>query len=99
MLGLFYEDDLVTLYHGDCREELAWLDADVLVTDPPYGMRYPESSKKANKVGAIIGGDSTETRDAAIDMWSEQGVDKPRPIVWTLPDSPPRRYTACADLV
>ena len=40
-------------------------------------MRYPESSKKANKVGAIIGDDSTETRDAAIDMWSEQGVDKP----------------------
>jgi site-specific DNA-methyltransferase (adenine-specific) len=34
----FYEDDLVTLYQGDCRRLLPSLGAvDVVVTDPPYG--------------------------------------------------------------
>ena len=66
MLGLFYEDDLVALYHGDCREELAWLDADVLVTDPPYGVSYREKRTKLQKVGAIVGDEDTTIRDNAL---------------------------------
>ena len=35
----YWSDDLVTLYHGDCREILPALDvrADLIAADPPYG--------------------------------------------------------------
>jgi DNA modification methylase len=60
----YYSDDLVTLYHGDCREVTDWLEADVLVTDPPYGMAY------ASRTGATIANDATlAARDAALAAW------------------------------
>jgi DNA modification methylase len=35
----YYADDLVTLYHGDCRDVLPELgDVDLVLTDPPYGV-------------------------------------------------------------
>ena len=37
----YYQDDLVTIYHGDCREIAPPLGTDfTLVSDPPYGMSW-----------------------------------------------------------
>jgi DNA modification methylase len=80
----YYQDDLVTLYHGDCREVLAWLEADVLVTDPPYGTA-PDAGKKRGADGygrrlkdgqpkfTIASDSTTEARDQALDLWGMRG--------------------------
>lgn len=66
----YYQDDLVTLYHGDCREITAWLDADVLVTDPPYGMAF--SSSWATEKRVIANDDSPRVRDMALELWGNR---------------------------
>lgn len=66
----YYQDDWVTLYHGDCLEITDWLNADVLVTDPPYGMSY--QSNWAGKSKAIQNDDSTDARDKALKLWGDK---------------------------
>ena len=36
-MTLYYEHAGITIYHGDCREVMPAVVADVIVTDPPYG--------------------------------------------------------------
>ena len=68
----YFEDDLVTLYHGDCLEVDAWLAADVLVTDPPYGMAYVSNMDRGNRIawhGKIAGDGDARLRDEALSRW------------------------------
>jgi hypothetical protein len=37
----YYEQDGITIYHGDCRDVLPSVRADCGVTDPPYGLDFP----------------------------------------------------------
>jgi len=71
----YYRDDLVELYLGDCREIDAWLTADVLVTDPPYGIGWKRGANpaRASAAHAEIQGDAdTTTRDAALALWGDR---------------------------
>jgi hypothetical protein len=70
----YYEDSQVTLYHGDCREATAWLDADVLVTDPPYGIAYNSGSRRENLAASIVGDEDTSLRDWALEAWGRSAL-------------------------
>ena len=64
----YFQNELVTLYHGDCLEVTEWLNADVLVTDPPYGMAYKSGRNK--KIDSIAGDKDLTIRDKSLHAWS-----------------------------
>ncbi|MEO2134637.1 DNA methyltransferase [Microbacterium sp.] len=100
-MSLYYEDEYVQLHHGDCRAIRGWLSADVLVTDPPYGVAFQSSRTTGTKQHAKIAGDeSTDLRDVALELWGDRPAlvfgtwRAPRPqnvrqrLLWVKGDDP-----------
>lgn len=67
----YYDHAGITIYHGDCREILPHVTADVLVTDPPYGIGY-----KSGWFGVLpreIAGDANASlRDWVLAWWGDR---------------------------
>lgn len=83
----YYQDDAVTLYHGDCRELLPGIEADVLVTDPPYGIGWTRNGISRTSRGDRARGDfngrqrpdgkiendlDASARDEVAEMWGDR---------------------------
>jgi site-specific DNA-methyltransferase (adenine-specific) len=79
-MSLYYEDETVRLFHGNCLDETEWTNADVLVTDPPYGMDWvPGNSAYHNGVvpkkadlEMIRNDDSVTVRDEMLKLWGKR---------------------------
>jgi DNA modification methylase len=89
----YYQDESVQLWLGDCREVTEWLAADVLVTDPPYGIGYDRRRRTwkmpAGRPHGISSDEDTSLRDWALEAWG----DRPAVAFGALKLAPPARTT------
>jgi DNA modification methylase len=69
-MRLYYSDDAVTIYHGDCREvEALDLQADAVIADPPYN------------VGITYGAGTNDNRED-YEEWTREWFDAVRTVAW-----------------
>jgi DNA modification methylase len=86
-MSIYYQDDFVTLYHGNCLEINAWQKADVLITDPPYGISWSVNSYNGGrKHNGIQNDDSTDVRDSVLKLME----DKPQIVFGSALMPPPK---------
>lgn len=64
----YYEEDGIAIYCGDALDVLPHLTADVMVTDPPYGIEY-KSGRDGALARSIVGDADTALRDAVLARW------------------------------
>ena len=62
----------MTIYHGDCLEIDVWLEADVMITDPPYGISYKSGWANRFRNVEIQNDSDTATRDKILELWGER---------------------------
>lgn len=65
----YYQDDHVTIYHGDCFDLLDELTFDVVVTDPPYGLSWTLPAYNGSRAHSGISNDGdTAARDRLLEL-------------------------------
>jgi site-specific DNA-methyltransferase (adenine-specific) len=100
----YFENDYVTLYQGNCLDYAdVIVGADILITDPPYGMSYVSNSSLNGPSKEIAGDNDVNLRNKIIDLWRGRGekpalifgtwrVERPigtkQLIIWDKGDSP-----------
>ena len=80
----YYQNEFATIYHADSLENpKLWASGDVMVTDPPYGIRwksrpggYSNQARaghfKAHKIDVVKGDTGLEVRDEALNVWGKR---------------------------
>lgn len=73
----YYQDHLVTLWHGNALDITEWQTATTLVCDPPYGVNWrgiiSGHNKGYDKHAAGIANDKdTQARDDILELWGDR---------------------------
>lgn len=68
----YYQDSAVTIYHGDCREIFPLIEADVMVSDVPYGIAYRSGWRRTELANSIKGDQDTSLRDWVLQLWADR---------------------------
>lgn len=73
----YYQYGGIAIYHGDCRDILydlaiSSVGAEVLVTDPPYGIDYSTGMDGRHSKTKVEGDSSAEVRDEVLAFWGDQ---------------------------
>lgn len=81
-MTVLFQDDLTTIIHGRWQDHIDLLaEADVLITDPPYGMHYISNFGKDGPTAPVRGDGDTSARDELLDeWWDPEGGDGSLPM-------------------
>lgn len=84
-MSIYYQDDWVTLYHGDCLDVLASMpdnSIDSIVTDPPYGLSNTTPAQVAETITRWVSGDREYLPGGRGFMGKEWDAFVPPVAVW-----------------
>ena len=89
----YYSHGGITIYHGDCREVLPATRFDVVITDPPYGLRPINGTGYGRNRTRIAGDETVDLTEWLLGVW-----DGPA-IMFGLWQHAPRQRTPVRQLV